>query len=163
NTEDPPTAKSYAYTTPKNTKVFIRLIATDPDPGDSLIYTVHQPLHGALAVPPNDSFPNEFWYTPVAGYAGADSFTFCAWDGPDSSVATITIAVTNTRPIAGDTLLARPAGTPFVTVLPGSDPDGDPLTYSILNPPGHGTLNTDSLPKIIYTHTGGAPASDTLV
>ena len=46
---------------------------------------------------------------------------------------------------------ALPEDTPDYRLLVGSDPDGDPLTFSIVTPPQHGTLDTSQLPKVTYT------------
>jgi hypothetical protein len=160
NVEDPPVAKPFAYEMPKNTSTGIRLIATDPDPGDSLIYHVLTPHHGALT--PTGSEPNEFMYQPAHGFAGPDSFLFRVSDGVDSAEALISVSVLNQRPGTRDTLIAQPAGTAFNVLLFGTDADGDSLSYAVLRSPSHGALNTDSLPKIVYQPKPGYGGRDTL-
>ncbi|HEV8538470.1 MAG TPA: LamG-like jellyroll fold domain-containing protein, partial [Bacteroidota bacterium] len=161
NKQDPPIAKTSLFETPKNVKVFIRLFASDPDPGDVLQYIVGTPHNGSLA--PADTFPNEFFYQPVHGYAGADSFVYRVTDGIDTSSAVIPIMVTNSRPVAVDTLLAQASGTVFTTILHATDSDGDTLTYGILATPSHGTLVADSLPKITFTPQAGLSGKDTVL
>jgi hypothetical protein len=161
NTEDAPVADSWAYETPKNRSVGMRLIGRDPDPGDSLQYIVFQPGHGTLSAV--GSYPNEFTYAPGAGFAGVDSFHFRATDGVDTAQATITINVLNQRPQAADTLIAQNAGTAFRIVLYGNDQDaGDNLTYTVLKSPSHGSITTDSLPSLVYHAKSGFGGPDTL-
>jgi hypothetical protein len=161
NAQDPPVTATTSFETPKNREVFLRLVASDPDPDDVLQYIVGTPLHGALTR--RDTFPNEFFYHPVAGFAGADSFVYGVTDGTDTTSAVVPILVTNTRPVAPDTLVAQPAGTVFHVVLSASDGDGDSLVYTILTPTVHGTLGVDSLPKIVFTQDPGYAGPDSLV
>ena len=76
-----------AVTQPQS--VGIALTGSDPD-GDPLVYHLTSGvLHGTLTGTPPTVF-----YTPVAGYAGLDSFTFVADDGiAQSAPAAITITV----------------------------------------------------------------------
>jgi large repetitive protein len=85
----PPVAQSQSVTTNADAPVSFTLGATDPD-GNPLTFAATSPAHGALSgVAPN------LTYTPAAGFAGSDSFTFKANDGAaDSNVATVSITVT---------------------------------------------------------------------
>ncbi|MBT7298118.1 MAG: tandem-95 repeat protein, partial [Victivallales bacterium] len=68
------------------------VLANDSGAGGEVLTAakVTDPAHGTLALNANGSFT----YTPDAGYAGPDSFTYKANDGvDDSSVATVTITV----------------------------------------------------------------------
>ena len=87
-----PTAFNQAVTANHDTPVSITLTASSPS-GLPLTYSVLTgPGNGALSgLAPN------LTYTPKAGYAGADSFTFKANDGTaDSNVATVSVTVTPT-------------------------------------------------------------------
>ena len=89
---DKPTATSKSVTVAEDSKDnAITLSATDVD-NDTLTYSiVSNPTHGELT----GSGTNRK-YTPTANFHGNDSFTFKVNDGKvDSSVATITIKVTN--------------------------------------------------------------------
>ena len=68
---------------------------SDPD-GDTLsAVKVTEPQHGTLSLNANGSFT----YTPAAGYAGPDSFSYKATDGSaDSGTATVTLTVKDTTP-----------------------------------------------------------------
>ena len=86
-----PVANSAQYETAMNTAVSIQLGYTDPDngPGPYSFEIVQGPGHGALT----GSGANRM-YTPAAGFAGSDSFTWRLYDGLDySNVATITVKV----------------------------------------------------------------------
>jgi hypothetical protein len=84
-----PAATAQSLTTAKDTTKAVTLGGTDAD-GDGLTYTVvTAPLHGRLT----GTVP-DLTYTPAAGYTGADSFTFKAYDGKAYSLAAkIAIAV----------------------------------------------------------------------
>jgi hypothetical protein len=64
-----------------------------------------QPAHGTLALAANGGFT----YTPTAGYAGADTFTYRASDGTyQSPAATVTLTVTPTACVPRPRVQAAP-------------------------------------------------------
>lgn len=77
--------------TPAETPVEVALGASDAD-GDPLeLRIVSQPAHGTVGIAGSTAT-----YFPEAGYAGADQFTFAAWDGwTDSNLATVTLLVSD--------------------------------------------------------------------
>src|SRR5262249_60842705 len=88
------------------------------------------------------SFPARRSSDPNPGYFGPDSFTFKANDGSlDSNVATVSITVqhVNHAPVASDGALATDQDTAKDVTLQATDPDGDPLTFTIVTGPSHGT------------------------
>jgi hypothetical protein len=91
-----PVADDQSVTTSFNTDVAITLTASDGD-GDPLDYAViDEPSHGTLS-----GTAPELTYTPAAGYSGADSFTFKAYDGLlYSNLATVSITVSPSSPYA---------------------------------------------------------------
>ena len=113
---------------------------------------VSGPANGTVSLSPDGSFT----YTPNTGFIGTDSFTYKASDGKlDSNLATVTITVLpdNGRPTAiGQSfgmLRAIPFLPPFwsksgTITLRGEDPDGDPLSYELIDQPIHGELNGDA-------------------
>jgi polygalacturonase len=107
----PPVAKNQSVTVSYNTPTPITLSATGP--GTLAYSVVSNPAHGTL----NGTAPN-LTYTPTAGYAGADSFTFKANNGTDSNIATVGITVntgfTFTPPSGGSTTATVTAGQPAV-------------------------------------------------
>ncbi|GAB2591226.1 Ig-like domain-containing protein [Microlunatus antarcticus] len=134
----------------------VTLSGTDPD-GDTLTYTVGDPAHGTLS-----GTAPELTYTPDPGYSGADSFTYTASDGAlESQPASVSITVgvdPNRAPVVEDV----PVTTAFETSLPvslaGTDPDGDPLTYTT-GTPAHGTL-TGTGTQRTYTPAAGYSGPD---
>jgi hypothetical protein len=144
----PPIAADQSVTTAEDTSLTIALEATDPD-NDPLTYSiVAAPSHGVLS-----GTPPQVVYTPNANYYGPDSFTFRAFDGAElSNVATVTIVVTpvNDVPVADSQALVTTEDTPLLVTLTGHDVDGDPLEFTIVNGPPHGTLSGTS-PTLTYT------------
>ncbi len=59
-------------------------------------------------------------------------------------------ATPNEPPAANDQSVTTNEDTPVVITLTASDPEGQPLTYSIVAGPSHGTLS-GSAPNVIYT------------
>jgi len=147
---DAPLAQNQAVTTAENTAKEITLVANDVD-GDTLTYSIlAQPTHGSLSAVSG----NKVTYTPDANYSGQDSFTFKANDATsDSNTATVSIAVTavNDPPIAEELTVMTAEDLAKEITLLASDGDGDPLTYSIVDEPDHGSLSLISGNKVTYT------------
>lgn len=137
-----------ATTTPENVPIALTIVGVDPD-GDNLTYiVVTQPAHGTLT----GSGPDRV-YTPDAGYTGEDTFTFKVNDGTsDSNTATVTITVTpvTTAPIAHDQELTVGEDSALAVMLTGSDPDNDPLAFTILSQVTRGALS-GTAPALTYT------------
>src|SRR3954454_4654157 len=89
----PPTAISQAVGVPFNSPSLITLTATDADGPSALTYAIAtNPAHGSLSG--LNPTTGKVTYTPASGYSGADSFTFTANDGADTSApATVQITV----------------------------------------------------------------------
>jgi hypothetical protein len=130
------------------TQLAVLLTASDPD-GDELSYRVTQvPEYGILiGAPPN------LVYIPALGAAGTDSFRFTASDGElTSAAATIAldIATAGDRgPVATDSSVTLNEDGSAKVTLKGSDPDGDPLTFGILQFPAHGII-AGAPPNLTY-------------
>jgi len=144
----PPVADDQNTTTLEDTPLPITLTATDAN-GDQLTYEVQiGPIRGVLS-----GAPPEVIYTPQPNYFGPDSFTFRAFDGQAfSNVATVTISVTpvNDAPVANDQALTTPEDTPLGITLTGQDVESDPLVFSVVSGPSHGTLS-GTPPLVTYT------------
>ena len=142
---DPPTAQNDGYSVVEDGTLTIvppGVLANDTDvEGNSLTAAkLTSPAHGTLSFSANGAFT----YQPDADYRGPDSFTYRANDGlTDSSTALVNLTVTpvNDPPSAAAQAVTTPEDTPRATTLAGTDVDGDPLTYTIVSSPAHGTLS----------------------
>ncbi|MCK6470111.1 MAG: tandem-95 repeat protein [Planctomycetes bacterium] len=95
-------------------------------------------------------------YTPAAGYVGMDSFTFKVSDGTFTDSGIINIEVKATAPVAQglDVPLVVTRNTPRAIQLKVTNEGDEPLTYSVVVPPAHGTLS-GTAPNLIYTPSAG--------
>ena len=85
--------------------------------------------------------PNETLLSTPSGNGDFDVFlTKSLNDGPAQ----------NQPPVADNRNLTTPEDTPLAIVLTATDPDGDPLTFSIVTPPAHGVLS-GTPPNLTYT------------
>jgi len=57
-------------------------------------------------------------------------------------------------PIADDKSVSTPLSDDIDITLTGSDPNGDPITFSIVSEPAFGTVDKTNLPMITYTPNG---------
>jgi peptidoglycan/xylan/chitin deacetylase (PgdA/CDA1 family) len=153
----PPTANDENLSIIQDTPTDILLTASDAD-GDLLSYSITDgPQNGALtgAAP-------ALTYTPAAGFAGQDAFTFQVDDGNGgAATATVTISVTseNAAPVAADEAVTTAQDMPVDITLTGSDPDGDLLSYSVTDGPQNGAL-TGIAPALTYTPAAGFVGDD---
>jgi VCBS repeat-containing protein len=136
---DAPKADAQSVTTAEDTAKPITLSGTDAD-GDSLTYSIDTgPANGTLS----GSGANPT-YTPNSNFNGSDSFTFKVDDGKGgTATATVSITVTpvNDKPKADAQSVTTAEDTAKPITLSGSDPEGDNLTYSVVDAPANGTLS----------------------
>lgn len=159
-----PTAQSVSDSTEEDTAISIPLIATDPDPEDTLIFSiVSTPSNGSLG----PISGNTITYTPNSNYNSLDTFTYKTNDGTiDSNTATVSITVNavNDEPIISGTppTTATEDVAYSYTGISASDVDvGDTLTFSMTgNPtwlsidPATGELSGTPLNVNVDTTTG---------
>ncbi len=155
---DPPVASAQSLSTPESTALAITLAGSDPE-GYAVTYQVSgTPGHGTLT----GTAPN-LTYTPTTYYNGGDSLSFTVTDseGVVSSAATVSITVTpvNQAPVALNRSLPVTLNTATAIVLDATDVDNDPLTYTVLSQPAHGTL-TGTAPNLSYTPAAGYNSTD---
>jgi uncharacterized protein (TIGR03437 family) len=138
-TNRPATGNNLSASTDEEVPVSITLTGSDPD-GDTLTFAVHrQPSYGTLS----GTAPN-LTYTPNLNFFGTDTFTYKLSDGTVyGPLATVTITVNGLPdpPEANNQDLYVEEDVPFSFALAGFDPDGDPLTYTIITSPANGTLS----------------------
>ena len=148
---DPPVANDDQATTEEDTPVVIAVLANDTDPdGDPLVVLdLGTPADGGVVLNPDQTVT----YTPNPGFTGSDSFTYTADDGHGGfDLAIVSVAVTrvNQPPVADEQDVVSDEDTPVAITLTATDPDGDPLTYSVVTGPSHGSLS-GTLPDLTYT------------
>ena len=146
------------------------VLANDTDPNGltltAALATDGGPSHGTLTLNSNGSFT----YTPTAGFAGKDTFTYIASDSLASGPATVvTIDVAASSVVSNPETYADQAGHALIaTAATGvlandSDANGLPLTAALApgGGPSHGTLTLDSNGSFTYTPTLGFAGKDT--
>jgi hypothetical protein len=131
-------------------------MGTDVD-GDALSYAmVAGPNNGVLT---GDGASRA--YQPNSGFIGTDSVTYTVSDGSYvSEIATVTFQVVpNGAPLAdGQTVVVDEDGVSLIT-LTGSDPDGDSLSYILVDLPSSGALAGEA-PNLSYTPVANFHGSD---
>ncbi|PYI50081.1 Ig-like domain-containing protein [Paenibacillus flagellatus] len=155
-----PTVPNYNVTTPNDIPVSGSVLGADPD-GDTLTYVKgSDPQHGTVTV-----YPDGTWtYAPNSGYVGPDSFTVTVSDGRGGTVtSTVTVNVTekpNKPPTARDENITTPKDTSVTGSVYGTDPDGDPLTYTKGSNPQHGTVTVSPDGTWTYVPNSGYVGPD---
>lgn len=159
---DPPVAQDDSASTDENTPIVILALENDFDiDGPSLsVISVGTAGHGSV------SFTvSTITYTPNSGYTGPDSFTYTISDGllNDSATVNVTVNDVNNPPSAdNDVYVVVTGNTLNGNVLSDdSDPDGDPLTASLVTGPAHASsfvLNADG--SFSYTPESGYTGDD---
>ena len=104
----------------------------------------------------------------------ASGWRFDRWEGDltgSADPATITmnsdVDITavfvplNGAPTADSQTVTTAVNAPFNITLTGSDPDDDPLTFAITDPPDDGTLDDTDLPVVVYRPVAGFTGTDT--
>ncbi len=163
----PPTTVNDTYATPFATPLIVAapgVLANDTSNGGSgmTAILVTGAANGAVALNANGSFT----YTPNAGFAGADSFTYRASDsGGPGNVATVSLTVTAGTP----TTAADSFSTPYLSTLnitaPGvlandSSNGGGAMTAVLVSDVTHGTLSLSPGGGISYTPEFGFAGTD---
>jgi gliding motility-associated-like protein len=146
---DAPVADSQSLNYLLNTAKSIILTGSDVEASGLTFTVVSLPTSGSLS----GTAPNVM-YTPNAGFAGSDSFSFKANDGTeDSNIATISLFFapgSNVPPVCDNQTISLNEDSPKSIVLTASDANADLLTYIVIGLPAHGTL-TGTEPNLTYT------------
>lgn len=129
----------------------LTLNASDPD-GDTLTWGISAGAGNGIATAGGTGNSIGVSYTPHANYNGADSFMVQVSDGKggtDAVTVSVNIGFQNDAPVIAEgeavTVAMDEDGIPtaFSLTLNAADPDGDPLTWTVLTPAGNGTAAAD--------------------
>ncbi|MEU8658205.1 Ig-like domain-containing protein [Actinoplanes philippinensis] len=150
-----PVAVDDAAATTNMTAVTIPVLGNDVDPdGPASALTAAigaAPGHGAAMVEADGTIT----YTPTAGWAGDDTFTYVLGDANGGAgTATVTVRTANAVPVARDDADATPSGAEVIVSVLGNDTDanGDALTVTAVSGPqaGAGTVRTAGGGTVAY-------------
>ncbi len=154
-----PSAADDAYVAAKNVLLSVDAASgvlandTDPDPGQTRTATVvTPPATGTLDLASDGSFT----FQPLNGMTGTETFTYSVTDGVTTSApATVSITVSNQAPVAIADTYSVHMGILLLTGAPGvlandTDPNGDPLTASLVSTTSNGTLLLNSTGGFTY-------------
>ncbi|TLM80502.1 MAG: tandem-95 repeat protein, partial [Actinobacteria bacterium] len=149
---DAPVASDDTTTTPEDTPIAIDpafLLANDTDAeGDTLtVDSFTQPTTGTISL-----VAGKLVFTPPANYNGTVTFTYTVSDGHggfDTATVTVTVTAVNDAPVAVANAYTLNEDTTLTVAAPGvlgndTDPDGDPLTASLVSTVSHGTLTLNA-------------------
>ena len=161
---DQPTAVDDTNSGPEDTPVSGTVASNDSDPdNDPLTFTqLSSPANGQLIFDSNGSYT----YTPNADFNGVDSFQYQVSDGNGGTdIATVVLTITpenDTPKAVDDTEAVEENETLMADVSPNdSDPDNDPLSFTLVNGTDNGTLMLNSNGTYSYTPNTGFTGTDT--
>jgi hypothetical protein len=161
---DAPVANDNSYNVTQDTVLNVAapgVLGNDTD-DDSAVLTAAPgipPSHGSLALSANGSFG----YTPAPGYVGPDSFTYTVDDVDPNNARTATVTITvmaaNHSPVANAQGVATNEDIAKPITMTATDSDSNPLTYSIVTGPSHGSLS-GAAPNVTYTPSANYNGAD---
>jgi len=137
--------------------------------GNPVTYAIlTQPAKGTATL---SAASGAFIYTPTPSYFGTDTFTFTGTDsvtGLVSNTATVTVTVqpmlfNGTGPAASPPVASNVSLTLSGAVtgtLPAAQAQGDPLIYSVVSQPSHGTLQVKRGGGFSYVPADGYTGAD---
>ncbi|HEY0255430.1 MAG TPA: Ig-like domain-containing protein, partial [Kofleriaceae bacterium] len=155
---------SQALKTSEGSSITIDIRATDPE-GDPLTYAVSvEPQHGTVAAATAErraAEPGLFTYTPARTFTGMDTMQFTISDGMHTITVPVGVTVTpvNGAPVASPQSVVTNENQGVAIALVATDPDADPLVYTIDVPPSHGVLS-GTAPHVTYTPAAGYFGAD---
>jgi hypothetical protein len=162
----PPVAIADSLTTPHDrTRVVPApgVLGNDLDlDGGTKAILVSGTSHGSVTLRSDGGYT----YVPAAGYVGPDQFRYRASSGLlDSLVATVSINVTNARPVARPDAYSVAAGKPKTVAAAGvltndSDGDGDTLSAQLVATTSHGSLSLEANGGFTYLPNAAYAGSD---
>lgn len=159
---DAPTAANTTINVTEDAAYAGTLPAASDVEGDTVNYALGSAAaDGTAVVNSNGSFS----YTPNADFSGSDSFTYTVDDGnggANSYLVSVSVAAVNDAPIAAGDVASGMQATAIVgnVLANDSDPDGDPLTASLIAGPIQGSLMLNSDGSFSYIPNLGFNGND---
>ena len=156
----PPVAIGHTYSDAYNTPLTTGNAATgDTFAAGSTFAATSTPAHGAVTMNPDGTYT----YTPLAGFAGKDTFTYKVTDpAGQTSTATETINIAPPAISAINDAYTTPYNTALTT---GNAATGDTFsagsTFATTTNPAHGTVVMNADGTYTYTPTVGYFGTDT--
>jgi len=148
-----PKCQDAAVSTEMETPVAITIGAYDPYNVPFTFSIVDQPSNGSVTIEMASvdfgagslSSP-VFSYTPNAGFAGVDTFTYTATndDGVVGNTATITITIPTKIPSVSSFNVSTDMNTSIDFPMNGYDPNGLPLTFNIISGVANGSYSVNN-------------------
>ncbi len=149
-----PVAVDDVATAENGVKKIIAVAANDTELTDTpiTITITQKPAHGtAVVVPGSATVLPYVEYTAAAAYDGPDSFRYrlSDADGDASNVATVSITVTDTVPVAVDDVSALEDSTPALIDVLANDTGltDTPLRLVVVEPPTHSQVKVQTNPQ----------------
>ena len=139
--------------------------AGDADGDPLLAQLVTGPANGTLTL----NLDGSFQYLPNSGYAGADSFTYQAFDGTTvSNTSTVSLTVLSSAPLVVNENYGVHAGQALVVAAPGllagaQAADNQPLTTSLVTGASDGTVTVNADGSFSYVPNAGFTGTDSFV
>ncbi|MEM9324482.1 MAG: Ig-like domain-containing protein, partial [Bacteroidota bacterium] len=159
NSNNPPVAVTDSASTQEDIAIVIDVLDNDSDPDDDDLTITTAGANGSEGTTenggmvsinnngtPEDPTDDFIDYTPPAGFAGFDVFTYSITDGDETATANVVVGVDmNNPPVAvNDTTSVPGSGSLDIEVLINdSDPDGDDITINFIETANGGTVSTD--------------------
>jgi VCBS repeat-containing protein len=147
---DAPVANPTPLVVSEDTPASGALNAYDPDGGPLTYALTAPPANGIVALNADGTYT----YTPNPGFNGPDSFAITVTDSSGATVVvpiSFSVAPVDDAPVANPSPLVVTEDTPAIGNLNASDPDGDPLTYTVATQPANGTLIVNADGSYSYT------------
>ncbi|MEM7345010.1 MAG: Ig-like domain-containing protein [Chloroflexota bacterium] len=166
STNSPPVANPDTARTPQDTSITIDVAANDTDSDGNLdpnsVTVTTAPANGGTVIT-----SGQITYTPTAGFAGGDTFTYqiCDITGAcASATVTIDVIAANQPPIANSDNATTTQGVATTIDVAANDTDADgnidPNSVIVIGAPANGTTSV-SAGQVTYTPNPAFTGNDT--
>ncbi|MFN8018909.1 MAG: choice-of-anchor D domain-containing protein [Acidimicrobiales bacterium] len=158
-TNSSPQAVSQALSARVHVVTPIVVTATDENEDELAFAVAVAPTKGAATC----SASGACSYRSDVGATGTDRFTFSVDDGHGGfSLGTVDLSLSNDAPVAQPQAVAAPRRVPTAIVLGASDPNDDPMTFTVTTEPAKGSITCGGSggASCTYTSAPGATGTD---